>query len=227
MQKSPLQLSRTPSIIGLMDEIYALKKELVDKIEAFDRKVAQVKQGPVGPQGLPGNHAPTIDEEALIKKVAARVPRPLNGTDHNPADIIALRKEILKLQKPTVEQKKLTIQDVDGLEQTMHAFKTQLGNAGGYMHGGGDTVSAGPNITITNTNGTKVISAVATSLTIIAVTGTIDDANVSFMAASQPTLLNINGAFYQKTGGSYTWTYVAGTITLSTPVGIGGQLFGI
>lgn len=228
MQKSPIQLKRAPSIIDMMDEIYALKKELTDKIDAFDQTVRAVRQGPPGPRGLPGENGMSVDEEALAKKIIARMPKALNGADgksYDPRVVEQLRREIQKLQKP--DQRKLTIADIEGLQQAMNAFNSQLVNRGGYLHGGGDTVAAGSGVTITNTNGTKVISAAGVALSIIAVIGTIDDSNVSFTAASEPTLLNVNGAFYQKTGGSYTWTYVAGTITLNNPVGTGGQLFGI
>lgn len=62
---------------------------------------------------------------------------------------------------------------------------------------------------------------------IITVTGTINDSNVSFTAGSQPTVLDINGAVYSPTGGAITWTYSSGSITLSSPVGTGGSIFGI
>lgn len=97
------------------------------------------------------------------------------------------------------------------------------------MHGGGPTLVAGTNISITaNANGTTTINGTGSgAFSVIAVAGTIDDSNVTFTSASEPTLLNINGGFYQKTGGSITWSYLAGTITLSSPVGTGGSIYGI
>lgn len=65
------------------------------------------------------------------------------------------------------------------------------------------------------------------SITIITVTGTINDSNTSFSASTQPTLLNINGAFYNTSGGAITWSYLAGVITTSSPVGTGGSIYGI
>lgn len=75
--------------------------------------------------------------------------------------------------------------------------------------------------------GRVLVDATGSGLSIITVTGTIDDSNVTFTAASQPTLLFINGLCYQTTGGSITWTYVAGTITISSPIGTGGSIFGV
>ena len=97
-----------------------------------------------------------------------------------------------------------------------------------WKRGGGDTVIAGPGISITETpDGNKKITNNGAGITPIAVTGTIDDSNKTFSAATQPTMLNINGAFYLKTGGAYTWTWVATVITLNQPVGTGGSIFGI
>lgn len=62
---------------------------------------------------------------------------------------------------------------------------------------------------------------------ILAATGTIDDSNATFTFTSEPSLLVINGGIYQQTGGAITWSYSAGTATLSVAVGTGGSIFGI
>lgn len=64
------------------------------------------------------------------------------------------------------------------------------------------------------------------SVVIITITGTIDDSNITFTATSEPAQLVINGGIYKPTGGSITWSYLAGTITLSSPVGTGGSIYG-
>jgi hypothetical protein len=61
---------------------------------------------------------------------------------------------------------------------------------------------------------------------IITMTGTIDDSNKTFTCASGPSEMVINGVSYLTTGGAITWTYLAGTITLSTAVGINGTIWG-
>ena len=61
----------------------------------------------------------------------------------------------------------------------------------------------------------------------ITITGTIDDSNMAFTAPEEPTLLVINGGVYQQTGGAITWTYLTGNITISSPVGLGGSIFGL
>ena len=68
---------------------------------------------------------------------------------------------------------------------------------------------------------------VSTALSILTATGTINDTNLAFTFTSQPTVLIINGAVYQQTGGAITWTWSDPTATLSVAVGTGGSIFGI
>ncbi len=64
--------------------------------------------------------------------------------------------EILKIF--TQKGKKLKTDFIDGFEQTIASRFHQL--ARGYLHGGGDTIAAGSNITLTrNANGTVTISS--------------------------------------------------------------------
>ncbi len=96
------------------------------------------------------------------------------------------------------------------------------------MHGGGPTLAAGSNITLTsNSNGTTTVAASSGALTFLTATGTINDSNVTFTFVSLPIALIINGALYQQTGGAITWSYLAGTVTLSSAVGTGGSIIGI
>lgn len=75
--------------------------------------------------------------------------------------------------------------------------------------------------------GRVLVDSSGGGFSIITVSGTINDVNVTFTSASQPTLLFINGSAYQTTGGSITWSYLAGTITISSPIGTGGSIFGV
>ena len=57
-------------------------------------------------------------------------------------------------------------------------------------------------------------------------TGDIDDSNLTFTVVNEPKLLNINGAVYSVGIGLYS-SYLTGTITLSSPVGVGGFIINI
>lgn len=59
------------------------------------------------------------------------------------------------------------------------------------------------------------------TLTVETPTGTVDDSNVTFTVAHTPLFIVVNGGIYVAGTGIYT-SYVAGTITLASPVGTGG-----
>lgn len=135
-------------------------------------------------------------------------------------------------------KRKLNVGHIDGLDTkfaevrnaaAMGGLEGKIYGKDTWARGGGDTVVPGTNVTFgKDSNGNKIINANPSGgFSIITVTGIVDDSNVTFGAATQPTLLNINGAFYQKTGGAYTWSYSGTTITLNQPVGTGGSIFGI
>jgi hypothetical protein len=73
-------------------------------------------------------------------------------------------------------------------------------------------------------NDITVTATGSASLTPIAVTGTIDDTNTSFTAASAPNLVIINGAAYRDGKG----VTISGTaITTANPVGTGGDIYAL
>ncbi len=55
----------------------------------------------------------------------------------------------------------------------------------------------------------------------LTISGTIDDSNTTFTSSVEPKYLVINGVWYKPTGGSITWSWSGGTITLSSPIGSG------
>lgn len=61
-------------------------------------------------------------------------------------------------------------------------------------------------------------------LSVITVSGTINDANTSFTAASAPTLVVVNGATYRNGSGC---TIAGLVITLDNPVGTGGDIYAL
>lgn len=202
------------------------REQLLTELRQELRRSQQLAKGE---NGRPGNDA---DEGRVIKMVLSKIKVPKNGKDADEKRII---NEILKriptpqdgltpeLDLEAIASKvrpSTKLKDIEGLDERLTALQLagqQRRNGFSFngrfykfeelMHGGGGTSGGG--------------------FTIIAVTGTINDSNVTFTAASQPTLLNINGAFYQKTGGAITWTYSGGTITLSGAVGTGGSIFGV
>ncbi len=62
------------------------------------------------------------------------------------------------------------------------------------------------------------------SLTIVPLTGIIDDSNTTFTIGETIQVLVINGLSYREFHG---WTESAGTITIPFPVGVGGDIYGL
>lgn len=170
------------------------------------------------------------DQKVFLDKILQKVFDRIDSREKKEVDTDALTDSVLeKIQN--LPGKKLSAKHIDGLEQTMSAFFNQLVARGGYLHGGGvPSLTAGSNITLTpKSDGGYIISSSGGggSFAIIPVAGTIDDTNKIFTSVTEPTVLVIRGLTYQPTGGDYTWSWSAGTITLNEAIGTGGSIFGL
>ena len=106
--------------------------------------------------------APKLDKKSLIKEVISAIPQNKASLkiiqETFETDPMSVIEKIMALPEDKLKKFKLKSSQIDGLDQTISAFNSQLSR--GYLHGGGDTVVAGTNITITqNANGNKVISS--------------------------------------------------------------------
>lgn len=163
----------------------------------------------------------SIDEKAIIAKVVEQIPQ-------NKASLKVIQ-ESFETDPMSIIEKimemadggkfKLKTKHVDGLEQTMRSFQSQLGR--GYLHGGGDTVVAGTNVTIVSLpNGTKQINAGGGGGTVVyneTPTPAPDDVTTVFTLVHTPSpagslQLFLNGQL-QIQGTDYT--LVGPTITMA------------
>lgn len=117
-------------------------------------------------------------------------PIPENGRNANPEDVVPLVLPLVLKKLPKVkdgkngkdgintdpetvvelikEKKLIKAEHIDGLEQTAESLFDRIDRRRGrpYLHGGGDTVKAGTNVTLTrNNDGTVTISATGSSVT--------------------------------------------------------------
>lgn len=86
------------------------------------------------------------------------------------------------------------------------------------------TLVAGTGITITTnalTDAITINASGAAGLNKETPVGAIDDSNVTFTVANTPFYISVNGLIYNVGDGLFS-SYVAGTITLTSPVGTGG-----
>lgn len=127
-------------------------------VEAIVRNV--LAKLPKPEKGEPGKDA-QVDEEKIAKKVLSRIRLPKDGKDAV-VDHDQLASSVID---KIIEGKMLKMGSVDGLEETLTSYKRQVSRSAGYVHGGGDTVAAGAGVSITNIDGTKVISATGTTST--------------------------------------------------------------
>ncbi|MES2060215.1 MAG: hypothetical protein V4438_04260 [Patescibacteria group bacterium] len=121
-----------------------------------------------------------------------------------------------------VKGKKLKMEHlVDGMQQTESVARRFLAN--GSKHGGGDTVAAGPGVSIADVNGQKVISALGASGTAVrdeVPTGS----GTAFTLAHTPTantLQLFRGGSRQQPGAGNDYTITGANITLAVALATG------
>ncbi len=170
-----------------------------------------------------------------------------NGKDGSPdtGEII-----VNKINDISEDGPKIKTEHIEGYEKTIEDIKSSgknirlVGGARGiqlYVDGSKKGTAnylnlvGGTNVTLTYSyafgRNDIIISATGSSggsFTVLPkLSGTVDDTNLAFTFSDEPQLVVINGASYAKTGGAITWTYLTGTVTLSSPVGSGGNIYGI
>lgn len=232
------EIKRIAAAVGTAQEFHSKHEEMVHTVQRVADTFNSVKQGPPGKDAqfdmekiiseaarrVPVPEVPIVDEVKIAKRAARLIPKPRDGEPGKHADAGAVVQILMEGGHLRAENIKMGETTLDKHLRIMDEVARRNG-----VRGGGDTVAQGAGILITtNNNGQKVITATGSGgFTPIPVTGTIDDSNKTFGSNTLPTLLNINGAFYLPTGGSITWTWDATVITLSSPVGAGGSIFGI
>ncbi|HEY9826344.1 MAG TPA: hypothetical protein V6D19_12925 [Stenomitos sp.] len=122
--------------------------------------------------------------------------------------------EVLAAVKDKIKPR---IQDITGLEEKFKVLESRI-RASSEWRGGGDTVVAGTNITITtNSAGNKVISSTGGGGGLTPLTkdsGDVDGSNTSFVFSGEPTYLVVDGLFWQKNtvNGAEIWTGSGGNV---------------
>jgi len=130
------------------------------------------ERGLLGPEGRPGkdgkdgkdgflpvkgkDYLTKGDEDLLVLRVLARIKTPKDGE----TPVVNYDKIIEEAVEKLKSDKKLNWRDIEGLENELSSYRNQMARKQAGQHGGGDTVVAGTNVTITALpNGTKEISA--------------------------------------------------------------------
>jgi hypothetical protein len=198
---------------GLIERsIQRMQKEQESALNYLYDKVSALRSGR---DGEPGKDAPPVDEKALASRVSGEV-------------LQKVQKESKDFEKKVQDE----IQNIRSVRMVGGARGIQLfvdGSKQGLVNS--LNLVAGSNVTLSynRASGRQDITISATgggsgAFSVIAVSGTINDTNTSFTAASTPVLVVVNGNAYRHGAG----VTISGTsITLDNPVGAGGDVYAL
>ena len=237
--------NKVEELQSVVDEIKQLEKgddgKDADEQAVADYVISEIKDwvhGEVIPQikqPKDGNDGVSPDPEEIAKNVLSRIPK-VNEQGIVNKVLSKVPKQDLKILQQRFEvdpevlidkllkspKLKLKIGNVDGLDATLKLLDRR------YIHGGGDTVSAGTGISIANVNGTKQISSSASTFYSDTVSGTIDGVNTVFTVAnniSTALSLYLANSIYQP-GVDFTVTGLKEiTMTVAPDSSLSGQPF--
>lgn len=192
-------------------------------LDLLAHKVALLMPRPA--DGVDGDAGADADEDAiqtrLYTKLLKALPPPEKGDPGEPGkaatiDHVELADTLLEKLK---NDKSLKIEHIGGIKEQMDKYWQQVHKRfnSGVFSGGGDSVTAGTNVTITNVNGRKVISAAGGSgFTALAATETPNGSLTVFTfagASAQPSYLRVDNVWVKavSASGTVNWTWNNGT----------------
>ena len=178
---------------------------------------SNVKNGVNGKNGINGinGYSPVRGKDYWTKEDISKIRKDIEKLipkiqKESPVDIQEIIKE---LKKQPIEAK--NIEGLPDVKELSHLVKFL--KAGGFR-GGGDTVVAGTNVTITtNANGQKVITSSGGGgggTSISNASGTVDGANTTFTVSSTPNYILCDGSTYFENYG-YTLSGLAVTMAFA------------
>lgn len=183
---------------------YFTPGEIRDFAAAIEARIQVPKDGKDGADGATPVRGKDYwneqDRLAVIKDVLTLIRAPKDGKDA----VLTEGMILAAIQSLPEDKRPLTKADIEGYRQTISALSHQVG-----MRGGGDTIKAGTNVTVTtDSNGNKVISASGSGgVNFETPTGS----GTSFTVANEPLYIIVNGVTYFEGHG---YSYAALTITL-------------
>lgn len=222
----------------------------VDKALELFASVKQGPPGVPGAarDGKPGRHGTDVSQEMVDAAVQRYMIQPKDGISPDMGEIISsvvaskkfagMIKNAMRSAAPTDLPEMPTAEEIatmvlaqiqDALPTKEHVdariaeVRNHIATKEGGWRGGGDTVVAGTGISIVNTvNGNKqIIATGGGGISFETPAGNVDNSNTVFTVANTPLYIIVNGAQYRVGNGIFT-SFMAGTITLSVPVGTGG-----
>lgn len=159
---SKIELKEKELLVKLATAVIAAHKNFDKKVEEVFARLGETKRGP---QGISIRGA-SVNEDAIVEKILAQLPKVRNGKDADQDQIIqSILDRLPKPEKVVIDHDalaesvkgKLGMAHVSNFEEEVKKINDKHYKP--YIHGGGDTIAAGTNVTITTVNGRKVINA--------------------------------------------------------------------
>lgn len=157
----------TTELVQKVDDKMVEVDFALEKVDSAisDLQNIEIPKGEKGEDGISPNkeeiinevvsRVPKIDEDKLVSKVLKQIPQSKSSLK-----IIQESIDQDKLIEEILPKIKIKTENVEGLDTTLKSLDRKALDRR-YMHGGGDTVKAGTNVTITtDSSGNKVISAI-------------------------------------------------------------------
>lgn len=182
---------------SIIYQIVVLAQEKLSGLPSTEELLAYIPIPKDGKDGQDGKDGTTPDLDVVAKEVLSKIDLPT-------------KEELEDTLKQLVSKKKLTVKDIDGIDEYIASIRRAV-MLGGNVRGGGDTVAAGSGVTITTSNGVKTINA-AGGVSVETPTGTVDGSNTVFTVSNAPVFIVVDGVNKYET---LHYTYVAGTITIT------------
>lgn len=227
-----------------LTHLYNELKPALDRVLALESGYKDIKQGPPGLPGRSikgdkGDPGKSIVHEEVVADVVKKISQPEVLQDHLKVVAGMVLANMPKVKgkrgkrgadgkgvdadtmRAVVEQiaaaRKIRPEHIEGLEQTLSALRNAQG-----MRGGGDTVAAGSNITITYSNGKAIISSTGggANVTVEELAPTTSGSNITLNLAQLThtftAVLGVwkNGQLLTKSDATFGWSRSGNTITV-------------
>lgn len=198
-----------------------LLSKVGDLIAQYETKLGEAHDAVVNIKA--GKDGKNVDPQEVAAIVLKQIPK-LKGKDGKNPSVDEVKRAVLAVL-PFMEQKEneAPVIDMSMFDEYLKEHPTikELhriasgadSRSRAYLHGGGDTVRAGTNITITaNGDGTKTItSSGGSGATMEVPTGAVDSSNTVFTVIHAPLYIIVDGLVRREGKG---YSYAAGTITV-------------
>lgn len=214
----------TPGYTPIKGKDYFTPTEIHSIISFIRSQIKETSKGDRGFPGAPGKDGstPVRGVDYWTKEDQQKILREIEGYVAQFDKAPTLKEVIDEIKKHPIEYKEIkNVPDLTDMHKLIEFFKR------GGFRGGGDTVAAGTNISITTTNGIKTISSSVTTVGFQVPTGTVNGVNQTFVFAQAPNVIVVDDGRPMRqisSDGTVNWT---GTTTVVMTIAPNFDIYGL